>query len=332
MYRELLHYLECIACGGGFQLKTKVCCDTDPEEILEGSLQCSRCGEDYRIMRGVPRILPGNISSEKQKTAKNFGAQWRRFRRPGAHYEQLLIDELKPLDRDCFRDKFIADLGCGMGRNPLYFAQQGAKMVVGVDLSDAVDEAYEYCRMAKNIHIIQADIHHLPLKPVFDLCLSQGVLHHLPNPAEGFRKVVALGKPGANVFVWVYGRENNEWIVKVVNPLRYFTSRLPLHLLRLFSWPLTLFLMLLLRLIYRPVNAFSRRLGNLLFYNDYLYNVSPFSFEELELIVFDHLTAPTAFYISRQQFDQWFRDCGLSPYRLIWHNRNSWKGIGTIPN
>jgi hypothetical protein len=44
--------------------------------------------------------------------------------------------------------------------------------------------------------------------------------------------------------------------------------------------------------------------------------------------VFDHLVAPVAFYLSRQEFEAWFQHSGLSNVQISWRNQNSWRGFG----
>jgi hypothetical protein len=47
--------------------------------------------------------------------------------------------------------------------------------------------------------------------------------------------------------------------------------------------------------------------------------------------VFDHLVAPVAFYIPREEFEGWFTRAGLADVQLAHHNRNSWRGFGRMP-
>jgi hypothetical protein len=56
-----------------------------------------------------------------------------------------------------------------------------------------------------------------------------------------------------------------------------------------------------------------------------------FSFREIHSIVFDHLNAPTAFYIERAEFETWWKDAGAERIVIGWHNRNSWRGFGVVP-
>ena len=61
-----------------------------------------------------------------------------------------------------------------------------------------------------------------------DVAFSVGVLHHTPDPKRCFFELVRRVRPGGRVIAWVYGRENNGWIVHGISPLREaITSRLP---------------------------------------------------------------------------------------------------------
>jgi hypothetical protein len=72
-------------------------------------------------------------------------------------------------------------------------------------------------------------------------------------------------------------------------------------------------------------------LGRHLFYNDYLSSISGFGWREQHTIVFDPLLAPTAFYISREEFETWWHDIGATDVVIGWHNKNSWRGTGEVP-
>jgi len=56
--------------------------------------------------------------------------------------------------------------------------------VVAADLSRATDAAYANTRYRSNVHVVQADMHHLPFRTDpddFDFVFSIGVVHHLPD-------------------------------------------------------------------------------------------------------------------------------------------------------
>ncbi|MDQ3908682.1 MAG: hypothetical protein M3268_10120, partial [Acidobacteriota bacterium] len=86
------------------------------------------------------------------------------------------------------------------------------------------------------------------------------------------------------------------------------------------------------KLIYGPLNrkpgttALARRL----FYNDYLSHIAGFGWREQHTIVFDHLVAPTAHYVPRAEFEEWWRGVGAADVEIGWHNRMSWRGFGRV--
>jgi len=86
------------------------------------------------------------------------------------------------------------------------------------------------------------------------------------------------------------------------------------------------------KLVYGPLNRSprGRALAQHLFYNDYLNAIAGFGWREQHTIVFDHLVAPTSFYISRAEFAAWWDEIGASDVVIEWHNRNSWRGFGRI--
>jgi SAM-dependent methyltransferase len=296
---------------------------------MEGTLRCLGCSKEYPILRGVPRLLDGAVSQEQEATADAFGYEWTHFSQLEATYEDEFLDWIKPVGKAFFRDRIVLDGGCGKGRHAALAAAFGAKDVIGVDISDAVDAAFANTRDLPNVHVVQADIYKLPFEASFDYAYSIGVLHHLPDPKAGFHSLVRHLKPGGRMSAWVYGQEGNGWITHLVSPVRtLLTSRLPRALTKALSFCIAVPMQLALKILYRPVNQRLPAIRGLLFYNDYLYSISGFSFRENYSTVFDHLVAPTAFYISRQEFARWFEEAGLLNVDISWRNRNSWRGTG----
>lgn len=332
MKQSLLQYLSCPSCDGEIRLLSVA--RMEGQEIMEGDLDCASCTRRFPVVRGVPRFSDlSRVEAEKAATAANFGWQWQHFTQEDERYAEQFLGWISPVEPDFFRGKVVLEGGCGKGRHTQLAARWGARDVVGVDLSAAVESAFAATRGMENAHIIQADIFQLPLRPVFDYAFSVGVLHHLPDPRGGFISLASKVRDGGHLSAWVYGAENNEWITRWVNPLRErITSRMgPNTLLHLSKLP-TAALYAATKLLYGPLNRRpgGTALARHLFYNDYLSAISGFGWREQHTIVFDHLVAPTAFYIPRAEFEEWWRAIGASEVVTGWHNRNSWRGRGRI--
>ncbi|MFN2492118.1 MAG: methyltransferase domain-containing protein [Pyrinomonadaceae bacterium] len=332
MKRKLLEYLRCSSCAGRIILAAVE--QTEAADIIEGRLACDGCAQEFSVTRGVPRFATKQkLETDKAATAENFGWQWQHFNQDDARYADQLLGWVAPVQPQFFQGKIVLEGGCGKGRHTQLAAGWGARDVIGVDLSDAVETAFAATRHLDNAHIVQADIYHLPLAREFDYAFSVGVLHHLPVPFGGFRSLASKVKDGGHLSVWIYGAENNEWITRGVNPLREkFTSRIDRRVLLQLSKLPTALLYVATKVIYGPLNRshLGSSFAGRLFYNEYLNAISGFGWREQHTIVFDHLVAPTSHYISREEFESWWHDIGAKDVVIGWHNKNSWRGFGRI--
>lgn len=332
MKSKLLEYLSCPSCAGKIVLESVT--RTEAAEIMEGKLSCDSCQSTFPIVRGIPRFgTPEKLDAGKAATAENFGWQWQHFVQGDELYADQFLGWIAPVRPEFFQGKVVLEGGCGKGRHTQLAAGWGARDVVGVDLSDAVETAFAATRNLENAHVVQADIYHLPFARVFDYAFSVGVLHHLPDPRSGFRSLAAKVKDGGYLSAWVYGAENNEWITRFVDPLREkFSSRMDRRVLLHISKAPTAVIYLATKLVYGPLNRSDggAKLARHLFYNEYLSAISQFGWREQHTIVFDHLVAPTSHYIQREDFEEWWRDVDAKDVIVGWHNKNSWRGFGRI--
>ena len=265
----------------------------------------------------------------KKRTMRSFSYEWKTFPTMYKQYKAQFLDWIYPIRPVFFKNKLVIDAGCGLGRHVYYAAEFGAE-VVGMDISEAVEVAYEHTKYHSKVHIVQADIYYPPLREGFDFAYSIGVLHHLPHPEGGFKAILNLLRDKGSVFAWVYGREQNFFMTVIVEPIRKITTRLPMKMLDILCYPVTLLLHITAKIyeIFNGINL-TRRLARHLPYNPYLLQISGFCFEHKHSIVFDFLSVPVCNYYTREQFEAWFREAGLKNIRISWRNKNSWRGFGT---
>ncbi|MBI4678733.1 MAG: methyltransferase domain-containing protein [Elusimicrobia bacterium] len=328
MKRSLLALLCCPNCRGRLDLVEG---QGQGKEVVSGVLACQDCPARFPIRRGIPRFLSAERGSESpREDIDHFGYQWTRFGFLSPTYEAQFLDWISPVERSFFPGKTVLDAGCGKGRHLVCARQFGAATVVGMDASDGVETAYEHVRGMDNAHVVQADIHHPPFKPVFDYAYSVGVLHHLPDPEAGFRSILRVLRPGGRVSVWVYGLENNRWVLWLRKLLwSGVVARLGPSGRKSVSWAATaLALWPALKLVYAPMGRLG--LAKRLFYGDYLCYISGFSFRDVWLIVLDHISPGEQHYVSGPEIARWFRDASLKDVVIEHHNRNSWRGFARL--
>ncbi len=308
----MLAILVCPECHGELRA------EPDAEEIVDGYLHCAACRHSYAVREGIPRFV--------EHRSTGFEYQWKHYKELNNElYERQFFDWLRPVQPSFFQDKLVLEAGCGKGRHTVVAAKHGARLVVALDLTEAVDVARANGEGATNIEYVQADLLKPPFRPgTFDYAFSVGVLHHLPDPRQAFQALARNVKPGGHVSAWVYGRENNGWIIYLLDPLRKgIFSHVPAGMLHGLAWLGAVAVKLVAKALYGPILKLWPRAP--LFYKDYLMYVGDFPFIELETIVFDHLHPTYSHYIRRAEFESWF--AGHEEVQIAWHNRNSWRGF-----
>lgn len=350
MKNRLLEIIVCPTCGEDLTCSAAHLDGAENEEIRQGELGCPH-GHFFPIVNGIPRLLPPDLLAEtlqrfhpetfelyrerlvegvrgegelKKKTLKSFSFQWNVFSEMYAHWEENFKSYFRPLvEPGEFAGKLVLDAGCGFGRHAFYAGKFGAE-VVAMDLSEAVEAAYENTRNLAHVHVIQGDIYRPPVRGGFDLIYCVGVIQHLPDPEMGFRSLAKKLAEGGKIFVWVYGKRQG--IYRLVDAMRWVSTRLPMGVLYWMTFGLNILSYLAFSLPYRVLRKLpgGRRLAE----------VWPFTrYADLPLRVghadwFDRLSVPSTVYFSRQDVEGWFSGMGLGDVEIQSRDGIGWKGIG----
>lgn len=209
---------------------------TDPEtgeKLIKKdgkTLVASGRSAEYPIIDGIPRFVskdlyegcenescPGEV-----QTASSFGKKWgeNSFKKLGMENE---------FEKKSLKEQFMAMLGCST-ENDLYDLLAGAERTLNggcgvawseylfnynprtqrhcVDLSLAVEAAYENTKHMPNITVSQASILELPYpEDIFDIVYSDGVVHHTPDPERAVRELGRRVKHGGILGIYIYNKK-----------------------------------------------------------------------------------------------------------------------------
>ena len=306
---------------------------SEADEIETGQLVCEGCGRHWAIRDGIPRLVPPDLVEQQRDTAAAFGWQWQHFAEFHPEFEDAIPGLAEPIDRAFFAGKRVLDAGCGTGRHAYLASRFGAREVVAVDLSGAVEAARANLAALDNVHVVQGDLLRLPLRDAaagggFDLIYSIGVLHHLPDPQAGFRALAPVSAP----------RRDDRGVALRLREQRLRAARRraapPGHDAscprprRAVAWPLAVAFHGLAKGVYRPLG--NTRAGRALPLDEYMSSVADFSFRQNYGIVFDQLSAPTAAYIRRRGARGLVRGGGLSGRADLAPSRQLLAGSGRV--
>lgn len=159
-------------------------------------------------------------------------------RQTAAHYDFYPFDFLTPPDEASIANlqpppfrRFIeehakpgmtvGEFGCGPGRGTLYLLERGLH-VIALDISR---HSLLLARgRAKRARFVQASNLDLPFADrTFDLVVSDGVIHHTPDPHLAFAENVRVLRPGGHFYLGLYNRQGYYYYLYTYLgvPLRY---------------------------------------------------------------------------------------------------------------
>lgn len=164
----------------------------------------------------------------QKKTAESFAYEWKYIYKENDYEKNNFFHFLSPyIKEEELKNKITVDIGCGSGRFTKQAALAGTKVSFGTDLGESVEVAYALNKDLENVCIIQADIYAMPFKEKIDIAYSIGVLHHLPQPEQGFASLPKVLKKKGKMLIWVYNRRNNGRAIYFYEPLRSVFKHIP---------------------------------------------------------------------------------------------------------
>ena len=203
----------------------------DAGHIVQGTL-VSTSGRRYLIRDGVPRF---ESDREQQDAVESFGDQWNRFNFSEFHLNWLNHTVKNTYgSADAFRGKVIVDAGAGSGIQTRWMMEAGAKKVIALELSHAVDGIIkENLRDLEGVDVVQCSIDHPPIRDgaVDGIVICHNVIQHTPSVEATARALWRLVAPGGEFAFNCYPRNDLGLIRKarlgVYYALRAILSRCP---------------------------------------------------------------------------------------------------------
>lgn len=253
---------------------------------------------------------------EREGSPDRFGYEWAEYSELRPEYAEQFLRWTQPLKPADWHGQRFLDVGCGMGRNSHWPMTYGAAGGVAIDVdARSLAAARHTLQRWPAVEVRSMSAYEIDYQDAFDTVFSIGVIHHLADPVAALRQMVKAARPGGRVLIWVYGYENNEWIVKFFDPLRRaLFARLPITVTHALSTVLTALLWLLLRLGFGRIEYFRL--------------IRRFTFRHLRSIVFDQMLPRIANYWRRDQVAALMRDAGLQNIELTAVNGMSWSAVG----
>ena len=253
-------------------------------------------------------------------SADRFGYSWQNFdslsEEQGEQFRRWTV-HIDPTEG--WRGKRFLDVGCGRGRNSFWAMTYGAVAGTAIDIDErSLESARRNLNDYPTVEVRYESIYEISEGSVYDIAFSIGVIHHLEDPDLAVARMRAAVKPGGQVLIWVYGYENMELYVRLLDPARKLLfSRLPIGFVRL--------------LAHIPAAALWLLLRSRILRLEYFRLLEGLPYRHIHHIVFDQMLPRIANYWRRDEVETLMRRAGLEDVRCSWVNEMSWSAIGTKP-
>ena len=221
----------------------------------------------------------------------------------GRRYSAILPESRGQLERwlgsttlASFAGKRVMDVGCGMGRNPYWYARGRAPTsVLGVDMDDGSLAAarknlapFANARVEKALRARPGSAGRTApsiASPASACCTTS------PSPRTRSSGCGAASRPGGDLVLWCYAKEGNRLMLPVIQTFRALGSRLPIE-----------------RHPRDREGGHDRWLGRpsrtIPFRTDYYRRLRTLSFRNVESIIFDQMLPHIAHYWTREDMER----------------------------
>jgi len=288
------------------------------------------------ILRSGDKEIASFISGSEQnidrKTVESFGEEWTKFdsfspeeiKNAGDQYFDIVSDKVLN------KNTVVLDLGCGTGRWSKYIGDK-AGFIEAIDPSAAVFAAQHLTSDMDNIRITQASSDNIPFADEsFDMMMSLGVLHHIPDTELALKSGVKKVKKGGYVLLYLYyALDNRSFIFKSIfyasALLRFLVSSSPAFLKKIVCDLIAVFIYMPFVILSKMVKSIS--VGNQLYQKIPLSYYIDKSFNIIRNDALDRFGTPLEQRFTRMQIEQMMKNSGLSEI-LFSENMPYWHVIG----
>jgi 2-polyprenyl-3-methyl-5-hydroxy-6-metoxy-1,4-benzoquinol methylase len=170
----------------------------------------------YPIRNGIPRFA----EPQALRTVESFGDEWNHF-----NFDRFRLNWLAHTVKntfgspDAFAGKLVVDAGAGSGMQSRWMAEAGARHVISLELSHAVDGVMQRNLAGlRNVDVVQCSIDRPPIKDgVIDgIVICHNVIQHTASVENTASALWRLVKSGGELVFNCYGKKESNplWMLR----------------------------------------------------------------------------------------------------------------------
>ena len=197
------------------------CCPACQHDLVPAAngMACAACSHPYPVTEDIPRMFVANGWDSSDTDVTDEIKQFYEAT-PFPNYDDFdssasLVEKARKgvfarlLDEQIPFGARVLEAGCGTGQLTNFLSISN-RTVFGADIclnSLGMAKAFRDTNRLNTAHFFQMNLFRPCFKPrVFDLVVSNGVLHHTSDPFLAFQTLATLVKPGGYLVVGLYHR------------------------------------------------------------------------------------------------------------------------------
>ena len=266
-----------------------------------------------------------------QVTVESFGEEWSKFN----YFDEKEIENIGNEYFDIVdfskydEQSTVLDVGCGTGRWSIYLSSKFSN-VYAMDPSKAIYAAANLTKDIPGVHLIKASAENIPFEDeTFDLVISLGVLHHIPDTQKALNTIVKKVNKGGQCLIYLYyALDNRSFFYKMIfytsSFFRFFISKSPSFLKKIICDLIAIFVYLPFIFLSKLVKTvLGEKWGNkipLSYYSNKSFNV-------IRNDSLDRFGTPLEQRFSKKQIEKMMHKAGLRDIKFS-NNQPYWHVIG----
>jgi SAM-dependent methyltransferase len=266
-----------------------------------------------------------------QVTVESFGEEWSKFN----YFDEKEIENIGNEYFDIVdfskydEQSTVLDVGCGTGRWSIYLSSKFSN-VYAMDPSKAIYAAANLTKDIPGVHLIKASAENIPFEDeTFDLVISLGVLHHIPDTQKALNTIVKKVNKGGQCLIYLYyALDNRSFFYKMIfytsSFFRFFISKSPSFLKKIICDLIAIFVYLPFIFLSKLVKTvLGEKWGNkipLSYYSNKSFNV-------IRNDSLDRFGTPLEQRFSKKQIEKMMQKAGLHDIKFS-NNQPYWHVMG----
>ena len=266
-----------------------------------------------------------------QVTVESFGEEWSKFN----YFDEKEIENIGNeyfdiVDFSKYDEQSkVLDVGCGTGRWSIYLSSKFSN-VYAMDPSKAIYAAANLTKDIPGILLIKASAENIPFEDdTFDLVISLGVLHHIPDTQKALNTIVKKVNKGGQCLIYLYyALDNRSFFYKMIfyisSFFRFFISKSPSFFKKIICDIIAIFVYLPFIFLSKLVKTIlGEKWGNkipLSYYSNKSFNV-------IRNDSLDRFGTPLEQRFSKKQIEKMMHEAGLHDIKFS-NNQPYWHVIG----